>query len=90
MNVNSIFLDPKTLEETGGHYGVVSGNMSTMGMQQRFTEQYVNKLELVNEIQQHLNLHAQTLCDLPQEADREPATEVWKAIKYLLDQVKAL
>ena len=90
MNVNSIFLDPKSMDETGGYYGVVSGNMPTVGMQSRFTEQYVNKLMLVDEIQQLLNQQAQTLCEIPADADRTVETAVWLSTKQLLDQVKAL
>ena len=83
MNVNSIFLDPKTLQETGGCYGVVYENMPTNLMQQRFTEQYINKQMLVDEIQELLNRQAQFICELPTGADMAMT-------KQLSDQVKAI
>lgn len=91
MNVNSIFLDPKTLQETGGCYGVVCENMPTDLMQQRFTEQYINKQMLVDEIQELLNQQAQVICELPTGADEATkASAVWLSTKQLLDQVKAI
>lgn len=90
MNVNSIILAPETLEKTGGNYGVVCGNMPVVGMQLRFTEQYINKQMLVDEIQKLLNQQAQDICSLPTGADSAVESAVWLSTKQLLDQVMEL
>ena len=90
MNVNSIYLDPKSLEETGGYYGIVANQFSSAGALQRFTEQYISKQMLVDEIQKLLNQQAQVLCELPEDGDRSASTAAWQQMKYILDEVTGL
>lgn len=90
MSVNSIFLDPYSLEETGGYYGIVAVQMNSVGANGRFTEQYISKQMLVDEIQSLLNLQAEVLCELPEDGDRSAVTAAWQQIKNILDKVKEL
>lgn len=89
MNVNSIFLDAESLQSTSGSYGVAS-SMSGTPNYSRFTEQYVNKFMLVDELQTRLNALGQQLCELPADADRTADTAVWQMLKSVLDEIKAL
>lgn len=89
MNVNSVFLDVDSLANTGNMYGIVSG-MTGQPNYMRFTEQYVNKAMLVDELQNRLNIQAQVLCELPPDADRTADTAAWQMLKSILDEVKAL
>lgn len=90
MNVKSVFLDPKSLEETGGYYGVVSGSLPTVGLQSRFTEQYLDKNMLVYELQDRVNAQAERICELNGDCDQSIEKAVWLALKAVLDEVKAL
>ena len=90
MNVTSIFLDPKTLDETIGSYGIVSANMNTAAMQQRFTDQYLFKPMLVDELQRKANEAAQQMATLPDDADRVAVTTAWQVYNEILNEVKAL
>ena len=89
MNVNSIFLDTESLKETNGAYGIAS-SMSGESNYSRFTEQYVNKFMLVDELQTRLNALGQQLCELPADADRTADTAAWQILKLVLDEIKAL
>jgi hypothetical protein len=89
MNVNSIFLDAVSLQSTSGMYGVVS-SMCGEPNYGRFTEQYVNKVMLVDELQTRLNELGQKLCELPDEADRTVATAEWQTLKSVLEEIRAL
>jgi len=89
MNVNSIFLDAESLKETNGTYGVAS-SMSGAPNYSRFTEQYVNKFMLVDELQTRLNALGQQLCELPADADRTADTAAWQMLKSVLDEIKTL
>lgn len=90
MDVTSIFLDPKSLDETGGYYGVVAGHMSSVNAQQRFTDQYLFKPMLVEELQNRLNAEAQAMAELPSDANRVAVTERWLLLNELLKEIKAL
>ena len=89
MNVNSIFLDPKSLEETNNNYGIVRGSY-TGTINNPFTEQYLNKWMLVQELQLRLNNIGSSLVDLPEETDKLPLSIEYRTIKNILDQVRAL
>ena len=90
MNVNSIFLYPESLNATAGAYGVVTAELSLANIQKRFTEQYINKAMLIDELQQQLNQAAQTLCELPEDADHTAETITWKTLNNILQQVRAI
>ena len=87
MNVTSIFLDPKSLEETMGSYGIVAQVMNTVGTQQRFTDQYLFKPMLVDEIQRKANEAAQAMAELPPDADRVEVTTAWRVLNDLLNEM---
>jgi hypothetical protein len=89
MNVNSIFLDVESLKETNSTYGIAS-SISGAQNYSRFTEQYVNKFMLVEELQTRLNAQGQQLCELPPDADRTADTAAWQMLKSILDEIKAL
>ena len=89
MNVNSIFLDAESLQSTSGSYGVAS-SMNGAPNYSRFTEQYVNKFMLVDELQTRLNALGQQLCELPADADRTADTAAWQMLKSVLDEIRAL
>ncbi len=90
MNVISIFLDEQSMIATNGNYGIVSNFSSAQPQQQRFTEQYVNKRMLVEDLQNKLNFSAENLVSLPDDADRVQATTEWQVLKSILEEVKAL
>ena len=90
MNVKSIFLDPTSLEETGGYYGLVATLTNPVVGQNRFTDQYISKVLLVEELQERLNYVAQDMMEMPSDADRSGTTEVWKAMNGLLHEIKNL
>ena len=89
MQVNSIFLDVESMSGTNGNYGIVSNYQNGMP-QSRFTEQYVNKRMLVEELQNRLNTIGQSLCELPSDADRTAETAAWQMLKSILEETKAL
>lgn len=89
MNVNSIFLDADSMQASGGTYGIAS-TMCGAPNYSRFTEQYVNKFMLVDELQTRLNALGQQLCELPADADRTADTAAWQMLKSVLDEIKAL
>ena len=89
MNVNSIFLDVESLNSTSGSYGVAS-SMCGAPNYSRFTEQYVNKFMLVDELQTRLLALSQRLCELPDDADRTADTAAWQMLKSVWDEIKAL
>lgn len=90
MNVRSIFLDPKSIEETNGCFGIVAEMMNTVNAQERFTIQYLNKVMLVDEIQRKANEAAQAMAELPADADRVEVTTAWRVLNDLLNEIKAL
>ena len=90
MQVNSIFLNPKSLEETGGCYGIVTASTGTVNIQQSFPEQYLNKFMLVQALQEKLNYAAEAMADLPEEADRTTATVESRVLKSIYEEVKQL
>ena len=89
MNVNSIFLDADSMQASGGTYGIAS-TMCGQPNYSRFTEQYVNKFMLVDELQTRLNALGQQLWELPADADRTADTAAWQMLKSVLDEIKAL
>ena len=90
MNVNSIFLNSESLIATGGYYGVATTTPATFGANKNFTDQYVNKFMLVDELQNKVNAAAEILAELPADADRTEATTQWRVLKSILDEVKVL
>ena len=90
MNVASIFLDPKSLEETSGYYGLVAVQRNSVSSQCVFTEQYVSKSMLVDELQDRLNAIANAMVQMPPEADLSAITSEWTVVNDILKEVKVL
>ena len=88
MQLNSIYLDPKSLEETNGMYGIVAQMINMPATQQRFTDQYVSKVMLLDDLQNKLNSIAGDLCNLPEDGDRTAATAEWQILHSLYEEIK--
>jgi hypothetical protein len=89
MVLNSIYLDPKSLEETNGTYGIVAQITNTSASQQRFTEHYVSKVMLLDNLQNKLNDIAGNLCNMPEDGDRTSATAEWQMLRSVYEEIKA-
>ena len=87
MNVNSIFLDADSMQASGGTYGIAS-TMCGQPKYSRFTTKYLNKVMLLDEVQNRLNAAAQTMAELPPDADRVAATTAWQVLNELYNDIK--
>ena len=88
MQLNSIYLDPKSLEETDGTFGIVAQMTNTPAAQQRFTDQYVSKVMLLDDLQNKLNNIANDLCNLPEDGDRTATTAAWQMLRSVYEEIK--
>ena len=89
MKPMSIFLDPQSCANTANQYGLVSTLLDDES-QQRFSEQYINKEMLLENLQNRLNQCANDMCNLPEGAELSNVTSAWIMGKSILDEIKIL